>query len=76
MVHFFEVSLTAICIDLGIHTDVEVNNDICLTGLLTAFLGVRSRAEPSGTRVQGTRHDGDPSVKKMPTTKTFTNVGV
>ena len=44
------VSLTAIYIDSGVHTDVEVHNDTCLTGSLTAFLGSRLRAEPSGTR--------------------------
>ena len=40
---------TASALTLGIHTDVEVHNDICLTGSLTAFIEVRPRAEASGT---------------------------
>ena len=67
--HFFEVSLTAIYIDLGIHTRVEVHSDICLTGSLTAVLGTRPRAEPSGTWLDGSVHDGDPSIEKMPTSE-------
>ena len=29
-----------------------------------------------GLGVHGSRHDGDPSIKKMPTSKKITNVGV
>ena len=75
VVHFFEVSLTAVYIDAGIHTDVEVHSDICLTGSLTAVLGTRPRAEPSGTRFDGSVHDGDQSIEKMPTSKKVTYVG-
>ena len=70
------VSLTAIYIDLGIHTDVEVHSDICLTGSLTAVLGTLPHAEPSGTRLDGSVHDGDPSVEKMLTLQKVTNVSV
>ena len=73
---FFEVSFTAIYIDAGIHTDVEVHSDICLTGSLTAVLGTRPRAEPSGTRFDGSVHDGDQSIEKMPTSKKVTCVSV
>ena len=73
---FFEVSLTAVYIDAGIHTDVEVHSDICLTGSLTAVLGTRPRAEPSGTRFDGSVHDGDQSIEKMPTSKKVTYVSV
>ena len=74
--HFFEVSLAAIYIDAGIHTDVEVHSDICLSGSLTAVLGTRPRAEPSGTRFDGSVHDGDQSIEKMPTSKKVTYVSV
>ena len=73
VVHFFEVSFTAIYIDAGIHTDVEVHSDICLTGSLTAVLGTRPRAEPSGTRFDGSVHDGDQRIEKMPTSKKVTH---
>ena len=77
VVHFFfEVSFTAIYIVAGIHTDVEVHSDICLTGSLTAVLGTRPRAEPSGTRFDGSVHDGDQSIEKMPTSKKVTYVSV
>ena len=56
---FFGCLFDGICVDLGIHTDVEVHNDICHTGSLTAFLEVRPRAEPSGTRVPEYQEDAD-----------------
>ena len=70
------VSLTAIYIDLSVHTDVAVHNDICLTESMTAFLGTQPRAEPSGTRFDGSVHDGDPSIEKMPTSKKIATISV